>query len=157
MTTITNVEYYKALYNPLLSFKSLKPEQKICVEFSNYLREQTIKKDFPYIWFHVPNEFYRTQSNKGGLFGNILSAMGRIPGVSDYCFIGKNNSFFIEFKTKYGKLSPSQLFFEKWTKDKEIKYYVCRSAREGIEVVERNILIAQTNALNIPSTASTTA
>lgn len=134
---ITNVEFYKALYAQSVCFNRLKPEQKICVEFSNYLREKTIKENFPYVWFHVPNEFYRDSKNKGGLFGNILAAMGRIPGVADYCFVGKNNSFFIEFKTKSGKLSPSQKFFEKWAIEKEINYFICRSAKEGIEVIER--------------------
>ena len=153
---IKNVEFYKALCTPSVCFNRLKPEQKICVEFSNYLREQTMQKNFPYIWFHVPNEFYRDSQKKGGLFGNILTAMGRIPGVADYCFIGKNNSFFIEFKTKYGKLSPSQNFFEKWANEKEINYFVCRSASEGIEVVERNVLIAQINSINIPLTTSPT-
>jgi hypothetical protein len=142
MPKITSLEYYKFFYTLPVPFRMLKEEQKICVEFSNYLREQTIKGNFPYIWFHIPNEFYKTKGKEGmgGLFGSILTAMGRISGAPDYCFIGKDHSFFIEFKSKSGRLFTAQKFFERWCKEKEVNYFLCRSAKEGIEIVEANML-----------------
>lgn len=129
------IDYYNSLKAPAIPDKILKAEQKICVAFSNYLRERTIKGDFPFIWFHVPNEFYRNYSKNSHLFGSICTAMGRISGVADYCFVGNKNSFFIEFKTEKGTLSPNQKFFQNWAKDKKINYFICRSVQEGIATV----------------------
>jgi len=131
------VDYYNSLKPPSIPDKILKAEQKICVAFSNYLRERTIKGDFPFIWFHVPNEFYRNSSKNSKLFGSICNAMGRISGVADYCFVGKKNSFFIEFKTEKGTLSPNQKFFQNWAKDQKINYFICRSLEEGIATVHQ--------------------
>lgn len=137
---LSKSELYKGLGNISVGFNRLKPEQKICVEFSNYLKEKTIEGKLPFIWFHVPNEFYRDKLGKGGYFGAILSSMGRISGVADYCFVGNGNSFFIEFKTKYGKLSENQEFFRQWCEDKGVEFFICRSAEDGIEIVESKIL-----------------
>ncbi len=134
---ISQCEFYKALETHNVSYRALKPEQKICVEFTNYLKEKTLKGNFPFIWFHIPNEFHRKKLNEGGYFGSIQTAMGRISGAPDYCFISSHKSFFIEFKTRSGKLSTSQKFFERWCLDKNIHYAICRSSQEGIEIVEK--------------------
>ncbi len=133
---ISPSEFYKALEKNKISYRTLKPEQKICVEFTNYLKERTLKGDFPFVWFHVPNEFYRGKVNAGGHFGSILDAMGRIAGTADYCFVSEKTSFFIEFKTEKGKLSSGQEFFQRWCNDKGIGYYISRSSKEGIKIIE---------------------
>jgi hypothetical protein len=142
MIKITPSEFYRALEKNNIAYTTLKPEQKICVEFTNYLKEKTLKGNFPFIWFHVPNEYFRGKVKAGGYFGAIQTAMGRISGVADYCFISRHKSFFIEFKTKSGKLSSSQQFFEKWCLEKDIHYAICRSSKEGIELVEKMIQLA---------------
>ena len=106
-------------------------EDRLSIEFANYLRQQSLEKDFPYIWFHVPNQIgsYRA------IFGLKAGWMGRIAGVADYCFMGKDQSFFIEFKAAKGKQSPQQKIFETWCKDKDVQYYICRSFEEAKKII----------------------
>ncbi|HVX00723.1 MAG TPA: hypothetical protein VHA52_09870 [Candidatus Babeliaceae bacterium] len=115
-----------------ISLRTLKAEQKICVEFANYLRERTLKGDFGYIWFHIPNEF----SSYNPIYGLKMGWMGRVPGVADFCFVGKDKSFFIEFKTLKGVLSPSQKIFESWCTAHQVNYFIAHSSEEGIKIVE---------------------
>lgn len=113
----------------------LKPEQNECIQFANYLRFQSMEKDFPYIWFHVPNEF----SKYNGVFGIKMAWMGRVPGVADYCFVGPEDSFFIEFKRKNTKQSAGQQIFEEWCKDRKVEYYIFRDHQKAIEFLEKRI------------------
>lgn len=117
----------------------LSEEDMTCFKFANYLRELTLEKNFPYIWFHVPNQIAigskgSSKNSYRPIFGLKQSWMGRIPGTPDYCFIGKE-SFFIEFKSKVGKQSEAQKIFEEWCKSKNIKYYLCRSFEEGKKII----------------------
>lgn len=118
---------------PSANLKNIKlgEEDSICIQFANYLRQKTLEEDFPYIWFHVPNQIgmYRP------VFGLKQGWMGRIPGVPDFCFMGKE-SFFIEFKSKKGKQSESQKTFEKWCDKKGIPVHICRSFEEGKEIID---------------------
>lgn len=120
------------LPNKNISFYKLKPEQKICIDFANYLREQTLSKEFPYVWFHIPNEF----SSYNAVYGLKQGWMGRISGAPDFCFLSKNNNFFIEFKTKTGRQNPSQKIFQEWCTINQINYLMARSCEEGIKIIE---------------------
>jgi len=120
-------------YKPISS-ALLKPEQKICVEFANSLRALTLEGKLPYVWYHIPNEFLPS-TTKNFTFELKQKHMGKIAGVPDYCFIGKGDSFFIEFKASRGKLTLSQKTFEGWCKREGVDYFLCRSAEEGIGVV----------------------
>lgn len=106
----------------------------MCIEFANYLRQITLRKDnsFPYVWFHVPNQF----GSYKPVFGIKQGWMGRIPGVPDFCFIG-DKSFFIEFKTPKGKTSKEQEIYIEWCKEFGIEVYICRSFEEGKEVIDK--------------------
>lgn len=67
--------------------KGLKGENALCVDMANYLRVRSLQEStFPYIWFHIPNQFAGTYK---GRFGALLSWMGRISGVPDYVFISQ--------------------------------------------------------------------
>lgn len=106
-------------------------EDRICIQFANYLRQLTLENNFPYIWFHVPNQI-------GGykpIFGLKQGWMGRHPGVPDFCFMG-SKSFFIEFKTSKGKLSPYQEIFIEWCSDADITVHICRSFEEGKKIID---------------------
>jgi len=107
-------------------------EDQLCVEFAQYLREQTLQKDFPYIWFHVPNQFAMNRP----LFGLKQSWMGRISGIPDYIFIGKH-SFMMEFKSGKGKLSPNQKIVQQWAEKVNIPLYVVNNLKEAQDIVTK--------------------
>lgn len=117
-----------------ISGSNLKPEQAMCVEFANTMRKLTIEGKLSYVWFHIPNEFLPS-SRVNYSFELKQKHMGKLPGVPDYCFIGGRDSFFIEFKAGKGKQSPNQKVFERWCLDKQIPYYLCRTAIEGASIV----------------------
>lgn len=111
----------------------IKSEQQMCIQFANHLRSLTLEKDFPYVWFHIGNEF----SSYNAVYGILMSWMGRIAGVPDYCFLSGKDSFFIEFKSEKGKMSVKQKFFERWANSKGLFIYEFRTCKEAIEFVER--------------------
>lgn len=116
------------------SSSRLKPEAKICQEFALELKKRSVEGSIPYVWFHVPNEFYGPSKSRGGaIFGRGLSLAGKIPGVADYCFVSPQRSFFIEVKAKRGTLSPDQKLFKAWCEEMGVEYHVCRSYEECIE------------------------
>ncbi len=122
---------------------TLKPEQSMCVEFANTMRQLTFEKKLSYIWFHIPNEFLPS-ARINYSFELKQKHMGKISGVPDYCFMGSNDSFFIEFKAGKGRQSPNQKVFEGWCATQEVPYYLCRTAKEGVDVVlerQRNLTI----------------
>lgn len=113
--------------------KKIKGESALCVEIAWFLKEQSIKGDFPYVWFHVPNQFL---GKYNGLGGAILTFMGRICGIPDYAFLGKDGCFFIEVKTDIGKLSDNQKIVQKWCEQKGVPYYLCRSLEDVKNVLK---------------------
>lgn len=122
-----------------IPYNSLKEEQKICVEFANEMRQMTLAAKLPYIWFHIANEFLPSVRTNY-LFDLKQKHMGKLSGLPDYCFIGRlGESFFIEFKTKKGRQSENQKIFEEWCIANKIDYFLCRSAREGIELVNSRL------------------
>jgi hypothetical protein len=121
-----------------ISYASLKDEQKMCVEFANEMRQLTLEGKLPYVWFHVANEFLPS-ARVNYSFESKLKHMGKMAGVPDYCFLGEDDSFFIEFKTGKGRQTPTQKIFEKWCTATSVEYFLCRSAREGIDVVRSHL------------------
>lgn len=129
----------KGLMELLLPYKAittstLKPEQAMCVQFANAMRQLTLENKMPYVWFHIPNEFLPS-SRVNYSFELKQKHMGKIAGVPDYCFLGKKNSFFIEFKDKKGKQSVNQKIFEHWCHTNHVPYFLCYNAKEGIDLV----------------------
>lgn len=111
----------------------------MCVEFANHLRQLTLNDSFPYIWFHIANEFIPS-ARINFSFDLKQKHMGKITGLPDYCFISENDSFFIEFKTPKGRQTEHQKLFEEWCKDNNIRYYIFRSSKEGIEFLSTIIV-----------------
>lgn len=129
----------KALMELLLPSKAiaastLKPEQAICVEFANSMRQLTLEKKLPYIWFHIPNEFLPS-ARINYSFELKQKHMGKISGVPDYCFLSDRDSFFIEFKAGKVKQSPNQKVFEEWCTAQDVPYFLCRTSKDGIDLV----------------------
>lgn len=121
-----------------ISYAHLKEEQKICVEFANEMRVLTLCGDFPYIWFHIPNEFLPS-ARVNYSFELKLKHMGKISGTPDYCFLSEKDSFFIEFKVPKGKLTENQMIFESWCIEHKVPYFICFSAQEGIELIQKRL------------------
>lgn len=135
MNFVTNKDLIELLLpSRQISSSSLKPEQYICVQFANSMRQLTFEKRLSYVWFHIPNEFLpSTRINYS--FDLKQKHMGKISGVPDYCFLSMKDCFFIEFKAAKGKLSPNQKIFENWCSAQEVPYYICRTAKEGVDLV----------------------
>lgn len=108
----------------------LKDEDALCVQFANYLREITLEKNFPFLWFHVPNQIAVNRP----IFGLKQSWMGRIAGIPDYVFLGRN-SFVMEFKSSKGRLSPSQQVVKTWCERLGLQFYVVKSMEEAKKIV----------------------
>ena len=125
-----------------ITTSKLKPEQAICVEFANSMRQLTLEHKLSYIWFHIPNEFLpSTRVNYS--FEKKQKHMGKISGVPDYCFLAEKDSFFIEFKAGKAKQSPSQKVFEEWCATHGVPYFLCRTSIEGVNLVlQRSKLIS---------------
>lgn len=113
-------------------YVKLKEEDLMCVQFAAYVRQLSLENKLPYVWFHIPNQLSGTYKP---IFGLKQSWMGRMSGIPDYCFMGEK-SFFIEFKSKKGKLSPGQVIFEKWSKHCGVPFYMCKSFEEAKEIID---------------------
>lgn len=121
-----------------ISYAYLKQEQKICVEFANDMRQRTLEGKLPYVWFHIANEFLPS-ARMNYSFEAKLKHMGKMAGAPDYCFIGKDDSFFIEFKAAKGKQTETQKIFEGWCAIAKVDYFLCHSAKEGIGIVNSRL------------------
>lgn len=113
--------------------KAAKPEAQLCMEIANFLREQSLCRNFPYVWVHVPNQWAGLYK---GRFGAELAHMGRINGAPDYAFLGPGGSFFVEVKTPKGMQSDYQITFEKWCEGRAVPYYICRSLKDVERVLD---------------------
>lgn len=105
------------------------PEQRITIEFADFMRQQALEGGYHGVWFHVPNEGKRHK-----ITACIMKAMGMLAGVPDFIFIWKNKQTgllgagFIEMKTPGNKQSPSQKDFQAWAEFWGIPYAVHNDA-----------------------------
>lgn len=71
------------------------------------------QKTHNFLFFHVKND---VGARRGNFFYD-LKPMGVLPGVFDFCIVKKNEIYFLEIKTKSGKLNKNQKnFLEKVSK-----------------------------------------
>ena len=120
--------------NKRLGKLQLKPEDELCVAFANYLRELTLEHDFPYLWFHVPNQIAVSRP----IFGLKQSWMGRIAGIPDYVFLGPNN-FVMEFKSSNGRLSTMQQIVKLWCEKLQVPHYVVKDLSDAKSIIEAQL------------------
>lgn len=107
-------------------------ETQIAYEFSTWLRKRTLEENFPFVWFHVANE---VSSSRNKTFGALLKACGKLPGIADYIFLGKDKCFVIELKAEKGKLSPNQKTFKEWCEINKVPCHIAYSLKECIDIV----------------------
>lgn len=121
-----------------IAYSTLKEEQRECVEFANEMRMLSMQKNFPYVWFHIGNEFIPTE-RKNFSFDLKQKHMGKVTGIADYCFVSAKDNFFVEFKSAKGKQTESQKTFQVWCAMNKVDYFLCRSAREGIDLIHNRL------------------
>lgn len=126
----------RLLARPILKMR-LDPESMLSTQVADRLRFLTVAKRFPEgvpvftgIWFKIANE--RKCSR---ILGMILKAMGVLPGVPDFAFMGRWGCGLIELKVddgrkREGQLSEFQKYFKFWCEREGVKYAICRSVLE---------------------------
>jgi len=139
---LSEVELYQ-FYAPLISstkggaktatFKGYGPEDKIHMDFVQFLLAPSIKSKLKALWFHPANE---VQNGKHPLYGQYLRKLGKIKGVADLVFMWGNGSRFIEIKSPTGRLTPAQEVFQRLCLNFSIPYTVIRSVDEGKEALQ---------------------
>jgi hypothetical protein len=110
-------------------------EDELCVQFAQHLRVLTLEKNFPFLWFHVPNQI----ASLHPVFGLKQTWMGRIAGIPDYVFLGKSHSFVMEFKSVKGKMSPAQKIVQKWCEYLGISYHIIRCLKEAQNIINEEM------------------
>jgi hypothetical protein len=120
--------------------ESFGPEDRECLDFVMWLRQETIEGRMPYVWFKVPNEYSGMDKP---LFGIKMWWLGRVPGCADYIFMGKEKSFCIEMKAETknyrGKLSERQELFHQWCSRNGVPYHVCYGSKQAQKIVLEHI------------------
>lgn len=114
-----------------MGFK-INPEERICIEFADDMRQMTVDGVYKGIWSHCPNEGKRHQ-----ITAQIMKAMGMIPGGTDYFFMwsGGCNHGVLEFKVPGKKIAEdsNQDFYRLWCERAGVPHAVVHSAAEGVE------------------------
>jgi len=123
----------------------LKPEETLAVQVNAYLSQALLNSDLDCLYFHVPNEGYRSKYT-----GQKMRCMGLVSGVYDYVFIAGKFAGVIELKTptrmaysKLGKLmkrkqtnlNPNQILFGDLCDHFGVKKRTCRSLSEVISAL----------------------
>lgn len=101
-------------------------ELNIQSKIVNYLRMEGV------LCFHVPNgtnvSNVRTRS--------LLKRSGLMSGVSDLIIVLKNRVVFVEVKTKKGRQSENQEFFQNQVQTLGFEYYIWRDLQQAIDFIE---------------------
>ena len=115
---------------------TLEPEQRICIEFADKLREYTLNGAYAGIWGHIANE-----GKRHPLVAIILKRMGLIPGSADYFFMWNRDNRadcgVIEFKTPSGVIQPIQKLYKIWCTHASVQHAYARSPEEGIAILQK--------------------
>lgn len=110
---------------------TVKPEERISIEFADALRGYTLTGELSAVWHHNPNE-----GKRHPITGIIMRAMGMLPGVADYTFTWLGGSGHIELKTGKNTQSDYQKDYEQWCAAQGVHYEICRTPTEGFDVLK---------------------
>lgn len=125
--------FIKLMLRPKLNWKwDVQPEQRLCIEFTDALRAETLENKLKAVWFHVPNE-----GSRHNIVGAILKAMGMLPGIPDYAFLWEGGSGFIEFKAGKNGLSDWQEVVQGWCDKQGVKFALVRSSNEALDTLRQ--------------------
>jgi hypothetical protein len=134
---ITQAELYQFLA-PLISskgsgkkterFKGYGPEDKICMEFVQFIVGASLEGKLKALWFHPANE---VSSGTNYMYGQYLKKLGKMKGIPDFVFGSGKGMAFIEMKSPKGKMTPEQEFIQRWAFSVGIPYCLARSVDEA--------------------------
>lgn len=94
------------------------------------------------VFFHVPNEVMMS-SQKDMLGAKKKHALGAINGAPDFIFTNGDTTLFVELKVKGGRQSENQRMFEAWCKGYNVRYVICYSVEETINVLNQHGFIKE--------------
>lgn len=98
-------------------------EKDLCKAIASYLHIMSLSRNF--IYMHIPNEYVKAGTSIA--WEKNLISMGKLHGAPDYIVAKDGRCIFIEVKTATGRLSKSQVEVQRWCKEVNIPYYICRS------------------------------
>jgi hypothetical protein len=102
-------------------------ERKLQIVCVNYLK--VTRRN----WLFIKGNY---EGKISAIAGKREKDMGYISGTPDLTIFPTNGKpFFVEFKTKEGRLSQSQKDWACWCSTNEYDYYVCRSANEFLDII----------------------
>lgn len=110
---------------------TLKPEEKLSVDFATFLRAATLGGRLHAVWTHPANEIAGKRSRTAELRYAIAKAIGMIDGTADYLFLSGRISAALEAKVGHGKQQDNQSDFELWCRSNGVPYFIFRTVREG--------------------------
>ena len=116
-------------------------ENLLTIELSNYLKEVTLKNKCNYVWFHVANEGMTITTKQILRQGCLKRNMGKLAGVADFVFLGKDKSFCLELKVKKRKLTTAQEIFQEWCSIVNVGYEVAYTLDEAIHILKREGIV----------------
>jgi len=118
--SVEEIRYYK---RPHLI--NLKAESKLSQELALTLDGLRMDRKTKGIYFKISQEgtFHVAYHQR-------MKAMGKLPGVPDWCFIWPNNHLMIELKTRTGSLSKDQNFFHDEANRYDCNVIVCKTIKE---------------------------
>lgn len=87
-----------------------------------------------YLCFSVPNG-----GSRNAIEAANLKREGALAGVADLIVVIQGKVIFIEMKASKGRQSQNQLDFEKKVTRLGFDYYICRSLRDFISIIENII------------------
>ena len=120
-------------YEPIRGRVKLGPEDLLCIEFANILREKTLTGDLRAVWSHPANEL--CYGHKTGVKAAIARAMGMHIGTPDYLFLSPWGSLALEAKSKRGTQTRNQKDFEQWCLQIGVPYKIFRTVDEGLDAL----------------------
>lgn len=124
--------------------ESYASENALCIAFvRNIEQRRALGLCVPFLFFHVVNEQPRQvggSNQAAAIIGKRLNDMGRMAGVSDYCFLWMGpfglEAGFLEAKHGKNTLTPSQKEFFGHCANLKIRTGVFRTVQQGIQMLE---------------------
>lgn len=106
----------------------IQPEQLLCIQFYDEYRKVAHKA--PGLVVHIPNE-----GKRHPIVGQIMIAMGMIPGTADYICGREGFVGLLEAKVPGNDQSEYQTYFQCMAEGKNMAYSIFRTPQEGMDVL----------------------
>lgn len=115
-----------------ISSLTLKPEERLAVDFADALRAATLDGTLRAVWTHPANEIAGRRSGLSRIRYAIAKRMGLIDGAADYLFLWSDGSGALEAKVGSNGLQPNQMDFRWWCERNGVRHRVFTSVEEGM-------------------------